>query len=147
MEGGKYCVLAPSGLAAITIADFAFLRSGDDVLIPENIYGPNRELGNWLSQDFGVTVRYYNPMVGSGIAGLLRPNTRLVWVEAPGSITMEVPDVPAICQAAHEGGAVVVVDNTWSAGLAFDAFAHGADVVLHALTKYHAGASDLLMGA
>lgn len=147
MEGGKYCVLAPSGLAAITIADFAFLRSGDDVLIPENIYGPNRELGNWLSQDFGVTVRYYNPMAGGGIAGLLQPNTRLVWVEAPGSITMEVPDVPAICQAAHESGAVVVVDNTWSAGLAFDAFAHGADVVLHALTKYHAGASDLLMGA
>lgn len=147
LEGGKYCVLAPSGLAAITIADFAFLRTGDDVLIPENIYGPNRELGNWLSQDFGVTARYYNPMIGGGIAGLIQPNTRLVWVETPGSITMEVPDMPAICQAAHEKGAVVVADNTWSAGLAFDAFAHGADVVLHALTKYHAGASDLLMGA
>ena len=147
LEGGKYCVLAPSGLAAITIADFAFLRTGDDVLIPENIYGPNRELGNWLSQDFGVTARYYNPMIGGGIADLIQPNTRLVWVETPGSITMEVPDVPAICQAAHEKGAVVVADNTWSAGLAFDAFAHGADVVLHALTKYHAGASDLLMGA
>lgn len=147
LEGGKYCVLAPSGLAAITIADFAFLRTGDDVLIPENIYGPNRELGNWLSRDFGVTARYYNPMAGSGIADLIQPNTRLVWAETPGSITMEVPDIPAICQAAHEKGAVVVVDNTWSAGLAFDAFAHGADVVLHALTKYHAGASDLLMGA
>ncbi|EEO28260.1 cystathionine beta-lyase [Oxalobacter paraformigenes] len=147
IEGGRHAVLAPSGLAAITIVDFAFLKSGDDVLIPENIYNPNRELGNWLSRDFGIHVRYYDPMIGGRIAGLLRDNTRLVWAETPGSVTMEVPDIPAICKAAHEKGALVVLDNTWSAGLAFDAFGHGADVVVQAVTKYQGGASDLLMGA
>ncbi|NLC23000.1 MAG: cystathionine beta-lyase [Oxalobacter sp.] len=147
IEGGNHCILAPSGLAAIAIVDFAFLRSGDDVLIPENVYNPNRELGNWLTHDFGVTARYYDPMIGAGIADLIRPDTRLIWAETPGSVTMEVPDIPAICKAAHEKGAIVVVDNTWSAGLGFDALSHGADVVLHALTKYQGGASDLLMGA
>jgi len=147
IEGGNHCLLAPSGLAAIAVVDFAFLRSGDDVLIPENVYNPNRELGNWLANDFGISVRYYNPMIGADIADLILPETRLVWAETPGSVTMEVPDLPAICKAAHEKGAVVVVDNTWSAGLGFDAFSHGADVVLHALTKYQGGASDLLMGA
>ncbi len=147
IEGGKHAVLAPSGLAAIAIVDFAFLKSGDDVLIPENIYNPNRELGNWLSRDFGVSVRYYDPMIGAGIAELLKDNTRLVWTETPGSVTMEVPDIPAISQAAHARGALVVLDNTWSAGLVFDAFGHGADVVVQAATKYQGGASDLLMGA
>lgn len=147
IEGGKHAVLAPSGLAAINIVDFAFLKSGDDVLIPENIYNPNRELGNWLSRDFGVSVRYYDPIVGAGIEDLLRDNTRLVWTETPGSVTMEVPDIPAISQAAHAKGALVVLDNTWSAGLVFDAFGHGADVVVQAATKYQGGASDLLMGA
>ncbi len=147
IEGGKYAVLAPSGLAAIAIVDFAFLKSGDDVLIPENIYNPNRELGNWLSRDFGVSVRYYDPMIGAGIAELLKDNTRLVWTETPGSVTMEVPDIPAISRAAHAREALVVLDNTWSAGLVFDAFGHGADVVVQAATKYQGGASDLLMGA
>ena len=147
IEGGKHAVLAPSGLAAISIVDFAFLKSGDDVLIPENIYNPNRELGNWLSRDFGVGVRYYDPMIGAGIAELLKDNTRLVWTETPGSVTMEVPDIPAISQAAHARGALVVLDNTWSAGLVFDAFGHGADVVVQAATKYQGGVSDLLMGA
>lgn len=147
IEGGRHCILTPSGLAAIAIVDFAFLRSGDDVLIPENVYNPNRELGNWLAGDFGITARYYDPMIGAGIAELIQPNTRLVWTETPGSVTMEVPDIPAICKAAHEKNAIVVLDNTWSAGLAFDAFSHGADVVLHALTKYQSGGSDLLMGA
>ena len=147
IEGGKYAVLAPSGLAAIAIVDFAFLKSGDDVLIPENIYNPNRELGNWLSRDFGVSVRYYDPMIGAGIAELLKDNTRLVWTETPGSVTMEVPDIPAISRAAHAREALVVLDNTWSAGLVFDAFGHGADVVVQAATKYQGGSSDLLMGA
>lgn len=147
IEGGSHCILAPSGLAAIAIVDFAFLRSGDDVLIPENVYSPNRELGDWMANDFGVTARYYDPMIGAGIADLIQPNTRLIWAETPGSVTMEIPDIPAICKVAHDKDIIVVVDNTWSAGLAFDAFLHGADVVLHALTKYQAGASDLLMGA
>lgn len=147
IEGGNHCILAPSGLAAIAIVDFALLRSGDDVLIPENIYNPNRELGNWLMEDFGITARYYDPMIGSDIEKLIRPNTRLIWAETPGSITMEVPDIPAICKVAQKNGVIVAIDNTWSAGLVFDAFTHGADIVLQALTKYQAGSSDLLMGA
>lgn len=147
IEGGKQCVLTPSGLAAITVVDLAFLKSGDDVLIPENIYNPNRELGNWLARDFGVSVRYYDPTIGEHIAERILPETRLIWAETPGSVTMEVPDIPAICRAAHEKGVLVALDNTWSAGLVFDAFGHGADVVVQAVTKYQGGASDLLMGA
>ena len=147
IEGGRFCVLAPSGLAAITLIDFALLKSGDDVLLPDNVYNPNRELGNWLQRDFGISARYYDPMIGAGIATLLQSSTRLVWVEAPGSVTMEVPDIPAICAAAHAAGAVVALDNTWSAGLAFDGFAHGVDIVMQALTKYQSGGSDVLMGA
>ena len=147
IENAKHCILAPSGLAAIALVNFAFLRAGDDVLIPENIYGPNREMGDWLQEDFGITSRFYSPTIGAGIAGLIKPNTRLIWTEAPGSVTMEVPDIPAITKVAREKGVIVVLDNTWSAGLAFDGFAHGVDVVLQALTKYQAGSSDLLMGA
>ena len=147
IEGGKYCLLAPSGLAAIAMVDFALLKSGDDVLLPENVYNPNRELGRWLSQDFGITARYYDPLVGAGIAELIQPNTKLIWAEAPGSVTMEVPDLPAICTAAHARGVLVALDNTWSAGLALRGFELGADIVMQALTKYQSGGSDVLMGA
>ena len=147
IEGGTHCILAPSGLAAIALVDFACLKTGDDVLLPDNVYNPNRELGSWLQHDFGITARYYDPLVGAGIAALLRPNTRLVWTEAPGSVTMEVPDIPAICAAAHAHGALVAIDNTWSAGIAFNAFAHGVDIIMQALTKYQSGGSDVLMGA
>jgi len=147
IEGGKYCLLAPSGLAAITLVNLALLKSGDDMLLPDNVYNPNRELGEWLQRDFGISVRYYDPMIGAGITKLLQPNTRLVWAEAPGSVTMEVPDIPAICAAAHAQGALVALDNTWSAGIALDAFSHGVDIVMQALTKYQSGGSDVLMGA
>jgi cysteine-S-conjugate beta-lyase len=147
IEGGKHCLLAPSGLAAIAMVDFALLRSGDDVLLPENVYNPNRELGRWLSQDFGISARYYDPLLGAGIAELIQPNTKLVWTEAPGSVSMEVPDLRAICQAAHAKGALVALDNTWSAGLALNGFELGVDVVMQALTKYQSGGSDVLMGA
>lgn len=152
IEGGTHCLLAPSGLAAIAMVDFALLKSGDDVLIPDNVYNPNRELGRWLSQDFGITVRFYDPLIGAGIAGLIQPNTRLVWTEAPGSVSMEVPDIPAICQAVKDRRAAgqsiyVAIDNTWSAGIAFRAFEHGVDLVMQALTKYQSGGSDVLMGA
>jgi len=113
IEGGSHCLLAPSGLAAITMVDFAFLKSGDDVLIPDNVYNPNRELGNWLARDFGITARFYDPLIGAGIAALIQPNTRLIWTETPGSVSMEVPDIPAICKAAHEKGVLVALDNTW----------------------------------
>ena len=147
VEGGAHCLLAPSGLAAIAMINFALLKSGDDVLLPENVYNPNRELGRWLSQDFGVSARFYDPMVGSGIADLIQPNTKLVWTEAPGSVSMEVPDLPAICRAARDKGVPVALDNTWSAGLALRGFDVGADIVMHALTKYQSGGADLLMGA
>ena len=147
IEGGKHCLLTPSGLAAIAMVDFALLKSGDDVLLPDNVYNPNRELGRWLTQDFGVSARYYDPMIGAGIADLILPNTRLLWTEAPGSVSMEVPDLPALCKAAHERGVIVALDNTWAAGLALRGFDHGVDIVMHALTKYQSGGADLLMGA
>lgn len=147
IEGGAFCRLAPSGLAAITLVNFAVLKSGDDVLLPENVYGPNREFCQWLESSFGVTARVYDPLIGAGMAQLIQDNTALIWVEAPGSVTMEVPDVPAICAAAKARGVLVALDNTWSAGIAFNGFAHGVDIVVQALTKYQSGGSDVLMGA
>ncbi len=147
IEGGEHCLLAPSGLAAISMIDLALLKTGDDVLLPENVYNPNREMGNWLARDFGIGVRYYDPLMGEAIAELIQPNTRLVWTEVPGSVSMEVPDIPAICRAAKARQVPVALDNTWSAGLAFRAFEHGVDIVMQALTKYHSGGSDVLMGA
>lgn len=147
IEGGHFCVLAPSGLAAITMVDFALLKSGDDVLLPDNVYNPNRDLGNWLARDYGITARYYDPLIGAGISDLILPTTRLIWTEVPGSVSMEVSDIPAICQAAHAKGALVAIDNTWSAGLALRAFELGVDIVMQALTKYQSGGSDVLMGA
>lgn len=147
IENGSHCVLAPSGLAAIAMVDLALLKTGDDVLLPDNVYNPSRELGNWLARDFGISARYYDPMAGAAIAEVMQPNTRLIWTEAPGSVSMEVPDIPAICRAAHAAGALVAIDNTWSAGIAFAAFDHGVDIVMQALTKYQSGGSDVLMGA
>lgn len=147
IEGGTDCLLAPSGLAAIAMVDFALLKTGDDILLPDNIYNPNRVLGNWLQESMGITARYYDPLAGAGIAELIRPNTRLIWTEAPGSVSMEVPDLPAICAAAKARGVVVALDNTWSAGIALRAFDLGVDIVVQALTKYQSGGADVLMGA
>jgi len=147
IEGGTHCLLAPSGLAAIAMIDLALLSTGDEVLLPDNVYNPNRELGNWLSESFGITARYYDPLIGEGIAELINAKTRLIWTEAPGSVSMEVPDIPAICRVAKEKNVIVALDNTWAAGLAFRAFDHGVDIVMQALTKYHSGGSDVLMGA
>ncbi len=147
IEGGNHALLVSSGLSAISLVDFAFLKTGDDMLIPDNAYNPAQDMGKWLARDYGISVRFYDPMIGAGIAGLIQENTRLIWTEVPGSITMEVPDLPIICKVAHEKGAIVALDNTWSAGLAYDGFAHGADVIVQAITKYQGGASDLLMGA
>ena len=147
IEGGEHCILAPSGLAALALVNFTCLKSGDDVLLPDNVYTPNRGLGDWLARDFGITARYYPPTIGAGIADLILPNTRLIWVEGPGSVSFEVPDVAAICRAAHHQHILVAMDNTWSAGLAFHPFGHGVDIVMQALTKYQSGGSDVLMGA
>jgi cystathionine beta-lyase len=145
-EGGEHCILAPSGLAAIALCNLALLRSGDDVLIPNNAYAPSRDMGRWLARDFGISARFYDPMVDD-IAALLLPNTRLVWAEAPGSVTMEVPDLRAMSAATRAAGVPLALDNTWSAGLALNGFDVGADIVMSALTKYASGGSDVLMGA
>jgi cystathionine beta-lyase len=147
IEGGSFCLLAPSGLAAIAMAVFALLKTGDDLLLPDNVYNSNRELGNWLDRDFGISARYYDPLVGADIADLIQPNTKLIWTEAPGSVSMEVPDLPAICKAAHDRGVLVALDNTWSAGLALRGFELGVDIIMQALTKYQSGGSDVFMGA
>lgn len=147
IEGGLHCTLAPSGLAAIVLVTMALVKTGDDVLLPDNVYGMNRELGHWLSHQYGVSVRYYDALIGVGIAELIQDNTRLIWTEAPGSVSMEVPDIPALCAAAHARGVIVAMDNTWSAGIAFKPFAHGIDISMQALTKYQCGSSDVLMGA
>ncbi len=147
LENGYRTIITPGGQGAISLINLALLKSGDHVLVPESIYGPNRKLANDVLRRFGVEVTYYPPMIGAGIAKLLQVNTRVVWCESPGSITMEVQDVPAIAAAAHAAGALVVTDNTWSAGVYFDALAHGADVTMQALTKYVGGHSDLLLGS
>jgi cystathionine beta-lyase len=147
IEDGTHCLLAPSGLAAIAMTNLALLKSGDDVLLPDNAYNPNRELAHWLQSDFGISSQFYDPMIGEQIGELIKPNTRLIWTEAPGSVSMEMPDVPAICRVAKAHGVPVALDNTWSAGLVFRAFEHGVDIVMQALTKYQSGGSDALMGA
>ncbi|MBV8345615.1 MAG: cystathionine beta-lyase [Candidatus Eremiobacteraeota bacterium] len=147
LEGGGRTILTPGGQSAISLIDFALLRSGDHILVPHSVYGPNRWLTTALLARFGVSATFYDPEIGAEIASLMRENTRLVWTESPGSVTMEVQDVPAIAAAAHARGALVVLDNTWSAGVLFDAFAHGVDVTMQALTKYVGGHSDLLLGS
>ncbi len=147
LEEGYRTIITPGGQCAISLIDLALLKTGDHILVPESIYGPNRKLANDLLRRFGAQVTYYQPTIGRDIGGLIQPNTRLVWCESPGSITMEVQDVPAIAHAAHSAGALVVMDNTWSAGVYFDAFAHGVDVTMQALTKYVGGHSDLLLGS
>lgn len=147
IEGGRQALLQPSGLAAISNVYFGIVKAGDDVLIPDNAYSPNRDHGEWLAQDFGLSVRFYDPMIAEGIADLILPNTRLIWLEAPGSVTMEVPDVRAIVKAARARSVVTAIDNTYSAGLAFRPLELGVDISVQALTKYQSGGSDVLMGA
>ena len=146
-EGGFNAVLFPSGLAAVAFAFLPFVEPGDHVLMPSNVYEPAKGLANGLLKRMQVTVEQYDPLIGAGIAELIKPNTKIVWVETPGSITMEVSDLPAIAAAAHAAGALVAIDNTYSAGLYLRAFELGADISVHALTKYPAGHSDLVMGS
>lgn len=147
LEHGYRTLITPGGQSAIALINFALLKAGDHILVPHSIYGPNRHFAGRLLRRFGVEVTFYDPNIGVGIRSLMHANTRLIWAESPGSVTMEVQDVPAICRAAHEAGALVALDNTWSAGIYFDAFAHGVDVTMQALTKYIGGHSDLLLGS
>jgi cystathionine beta-lyase len=147
LEGGFRTLITPGGQCAISLINLAFLQAGDHVLIPESVYTPSRKFAARVLRGFGVEVGFYAPEAGAGIQTSFRANTKMVWCESPGSITMEVQDVPAIAEAAHRAGAMVVLDNTWSAGVYFDAFAHGVDVTMQALTKYAGGHSDLLLGS
>ena len=147
LEQGYRTIITAGGQGAISLINLALLSAGDHVLLPESVYGPNRRLANDVLRRFGVQVSFYEPTIGSGIAKIMQPNTRLIWCESPGSITMEIQDVPAICEVAHAHRALVAADNTWSAGIYFDAFAHGVDITMQALTKYVGGHSDLLLGS
>jgi cysteine-S-conjugate beta-lyase len=147
LEQGQHTFITPGGLSALVLVYFACLSAGDHVLIPESIYGPSRAFADHILKRLNIDVEYYPSLEGSEIVSRLKPNTRLVWCESPGSITMEVQDVPAIVEAAHERGITVALDNTWAAGVLFDAFNHGVDVSVQALTKYIGGHSDLLLGS
>ena len=148
LEGGLETLLVPSGLAAITLVDCALLRAGDELLIPDNAYGPGKELARNELAGWGIGHRFYDAMDPASLAAAITPKTRLVWLEAPGSVMMEFPDLPALVGAvrAHPG-VLVAIDNTWGAGLAFGPFDVGADVSIQALTKYASGGADVLMGS
>ena len=147
LEGGTYCFLTPGGQAAIALVYFAFARAGGHVLLPESAYGPNRDLADRLLTRLGIEPEYYDPLIGGEIRALIRTTTQLIWCESPGSVTMEIQDVPAITAAARQAGVVTALDNTYAAGVLFDAFARGVDVTMQALTKYVGGHSDLLLGS
>jgi cystathionine beta-lyase len=147
LEGGYRTALVPSGLAAVTIALQALVRSGDHILMADTVYGPTRHFCNTTLARFGVRTTYYDPCIGAGIRALIEPATRLVFVESPGSITFEVQDVPAIVDTAHSAGVLVLMDNSWASPYFFSAMAHGVDVSIQALTKYIGGHADVMMGS
>ena len=146
VEGGFATKVCSSGLAAVTTALLAFLKAGDHVLVTDTAYLPTRKFCDGMLKRLGVETTYYDPGLGASIAGLIRPNTRVVYTESPGSQTMEVQDIPAIAAAAHAKGAIVMIDNTWSAGHYFKAFEHGCDISIQAATKYFVGHSDAMLG-
>ena len=147
LEGGHATLLTPSGLSAIATTFLALLSAGDHVLVSDSVYRPTRRFCDTVLKRLGIETTYYDPLVGAGIKKLLKPNTKMVFTESPGSQTFEVQDVPAIAKAAHAAGALVVLDNTWATPLYFQPFAHGADVSIQAATKYIVGHADAMLGA
>ena len=146
IEGAKETFIVPGGQAAIALIYLSYCKAGSHALVPVSAYGPNKAMAEGLMRGLNVDVEPYDPLIGADIDALIRPNTSLIWCESPGSVTMEVQDVPAIVNAAHAKGVAVALDNTYAAGVMFDAFAHGVDVSMQALTKYVGGHSDLLLG-
>jgi cystathionine beta-lyase len=146
LEGADGCVVAASGKAAIAVALTALVETGDHVLVTDNIYAPSRQYCDRVLKRFGVETTYFPPMIGADIERLMRPETKLVFTESPGSQTFEVQDVPAIAAAARRHGAYTLMDNTWATPLFFRPFEHGVDVSIHAGTKYVVGHSDAMMG-
>ena len=155
LEGGTQCLLLPSGLAAVAIVGLALLKTGDEVLIPDNAYGPNKSLAEGELRAWGITHQYYDPMNPQDLADRISAKTRLVWVEAAGSVTLEFPDVCELVRICKAKGVLCALDNTWGAGIAFKPFdltpgsasAFGIDISVHALTKYPSGGGDVLMGS
>ncbi len=147
LEGAHGAVVYPSGLAACTHTLLAFVSPGDHVLMTDNVYGPTRSFACQTLARLGIEVTFFAPEEGANVSARLRPNTRVVYVESPGSQTFEVSDVPAIAAAAHQHGAIVLMDNTWATPLYFKPFEHGVDVSIHAATKYMVGHSDAILGA
>lgn len=146
LEGGYRSILLSSGLAACAASIMAFIKAGDHILVSDSVYGPTRHYIKTVLARCGVSASFYDPCIGPGIAALFQPNTTLVFVESPGSQTFEIQDIPAIAAAAHEKGAVVVMDNTWATPLFFKPFEHGVDVSVQAATKYIVGHSDAMLG-
>ena len=155
LEGGLQCLLLPSGLAAISNVALSLLRSGDEVLIPENAYGPNKVLAAGELAAWGISHRFYDPMDASDLRTKINAKTALVWLEAPGSVTMDFPDLCELVRVCRAHRVLCALDNTWGAGLAFAPFdlvpgiepTLGVDVSVHALTKYPSGGGDVLMGS
>src|SRR5215207_8585524 len=156
LEGGTHAVLVPSGLAAITVVGMALLKTGDELLIPDNAYGPSKDFARHELAGWGITHRFYDPMDPASLAGAIGERTRLVWLEAPGSVTMEFPDLVALVRIARQRGVTTALDNTWGAGIAFAPFAIdggdgdgpvAVDISVQALTKYASGGADVLMGS
>lgn len=153
LEGGLQCLLVPSGLAAIANVALALLKPGDEVLIPDNAYGPNKDLANGELRRFGITHAFYDALDPADLAARITPATKLVWLEAAGSVTLEFPDLCEQVRICRARGVTTALDNTWGAGLAFAPFdllgdgTLGVDISAHALTKYPSGGGDVLMGS
>jgi cystathionine beta-lyase len=147
LEGGHDSRVCSSGLSAVTTTLLAFLKPGDHLLVTDAVYGPVRHFCETLLRRFGIEVEYYDPLLGEKVGGLVRPGTRVIYAESPGSQTMEVQDVPAIASVARKHGAVMILDNSWSAGHYFKPFAHGCQISILSATKYIGGHSDLMLGS
>tara|TARA_R110001583_G_scaffold10698_7_gene49168 strand:+ start:19176 stop:20348 length:1173 start_codon:yes stop_codon:yes gene_type:complete len=146
LEGGVGTALYPSGSAAISGALLSFLKAGDHLLMLDNVYEPTRALCDGLLAGLGIETTYYDPLIGAGIKDLIKENTKVLFLESPGSITMEIQDVPTLCQVAHENNLIVMLDNTWASPINSRPFEMGVDISIQAATKYIVGHSDVMMG-
>ncbi|MEZ9515673.1 cystathionine beta-lyase [Vibrio splendidus] len=146
VEGGAGCALYPCGTAAISNAILSFVETGDHILMVDTCYEPTRDFCDTIMKKMGVETTYYEPTIGEGIQDLIKPNTKVLFTESPGSVTMEVQDVPTLARIAHEHDIVVMLDNTWAAGVNFSPFDFGVDISIQAATKYIVGHSDVMLG-
>jgi cystathionine beta-lyase len=146
LDGAAGALATCSGQAAITTTLGALLKAGDHALIADSVYHPTRRYCSEHLAHCGVEIEYYDPRIGAGIDALIKPNTKIIYTESPGSLSFEMQDIPAIAAAAHAKGALVVTDNTWATGLFFDAFKHGVDISVQAATKFLSGHSDAMLG-